>query len=312
MGVYSKLANSIVDFGGIKSNPRGDSRVTRITIHHMAGNIDAEDCARMHRDGSVDVSANYYIGSDGSICAGVSEDRRAWTSNSRANDYTAITAEVANNSGEPEWTVSDEAYEALTDLCAEICTRYGIEPHYDGTPNGTLTIHRMFCSTECCGAYLIGKHESGQLERDIRAKMGQDIKPQPTGELYRVQVGAFSHRDNAERMQKKLTDAGYDTYLAITAGGLIRVQVGAFRVKQNAEALLARLQAEGYDDAFITTNPNEGAVPTDTRGKKSLDEIALEVIRGEWGNGDERTEALESAGYDAEEVQARVNELMDR
>ena len=43
---------------------------------------------------------------------------------------------------------------------------------------------------------------------------------------------------------------------------------------------------------------------------KSVDEIAKEVIRGKWGNGDQRKQKLTSAGYDYGKVQARVNELM--
>jgi len=44
--------------------------------------------------------------------------------------------------------------------------------------------------------------------------------------------------------------------------------------------------------------------------KKSLDEIAREVIRGDWGNGDVRKKRLTEAGYDYNAVQARVNQLM--
>lgn len=44
--------------------------------------------------------------------------------------------------------------------------------------------------------------------------------------------------------------------------------------------------------------------------KKTLDDIAKEVIRGEWGNGKERRKKLEKAGYDYKTVQARVNEIL--
>ena len=93
--VKSSLATEVYDFGTKNSNPR-NQKVCRITIHHMAGNIGAKECAKMHYNGSSS-SANYYIGTDGVICAGVSEDRRAWTSGNRPNDYSAITIEVANN-----------------------------------------------------------------------------------------------------------------------------------------------------------------------------------------------------------------------
>lgn len=41
-----------------------------------------------------------------------------------------------------------------------------------------------------------------------------------------------------------------------------------------------------------------------------LVQIAKEVIEGDWGNGEERRERLESAGYDYELVQERVNEML--
>lgn len=61
-------------------------------------------------------------------------------------------------------------------------------------------------------------------------------------------------------------------------------------------------------------NPAIGKVvaPTPTpSAKKSVDEVAKEVIRGEWGNGDERYNRLTNAGYNNNEVQAKVNELLN-
>lgn len=61
-------------------------------------------------------------------------------------------------------------------------------------------------------------------------------------------------------------------------------------------------------------NPAIGKVvaPTPTpSAKKSVDEVAKEVIRGEWGNGDERYNRLTTAGYNYNEVQAKVNELLN-
>lgn len=47
-----------------------------------------------------------------------------------------------------------------------------------------------------------------------------------------------------------------------------------------------------------------------TEVKKSVDEIAHEVIVGKWGNGNDRKIALEAAGYDYSTIQNKVNELM--
>ena len=42
----------------------------------------------------------------------------------------------------------------------------------------------------------------------------------------------------------------------------------------------------------------------------NLDDVANEVIQGLWGNGQDRFDNLTSAGYDAQAVQNRVNELL--
>ena len=169
MSVFSKLCNEIVDFGTHNSNQRTEP-ISRITIHHMAMVCDADRCARAHLNGNA-ASANYYIGNDGRICGGVSEDRRAWTSGSSYNDQRAITIEVSNSAtGEP-WPVSAAAYGACIKLCADICQRYGIEPHFQTDGNGTLTWHCMFQATQCPGTTWKQLHASGQVEGDIKRAM---------------------------------------------------------------------------------------------------------------------------------------------
>lgn len=244
--VKSALATKVVDFGIRKSNERVE-KISKITIHHMAGQIGAEACARMHRDGTREASANYYIGPDGTICAGVSEDRRAWTSSSNWNDQRAITIEVSNNSGAPNWTVSDASYKALIKLCADICKRYNIVPAYTGHTDATLTVHNMFSATACPGPYLMRLHQNGQIQNDIKKAMGNQPapQPQPTGKLYRVQVGAFKKKGNADNLAKKLKAQGYDVIVK-KVGDLYKVQCGAFSVKKNAEALYNKLVKDGY------------------------------------------------------------------
>lgn len=44
--------------------------------------------------------------------------------------------------------------------------------------------------------------------------------------------------------------------------------------------------------------------------KKSIAEIANEVIQGKWGNGIDRKNKLTSAGYDYDAVQNAVNNMM--
>ena len=62
------------------------------------------------------------------------------------------------------------------------------------------------------------------------------------------------------------------------------------------------------------SNPNYctvgKTVKTTEDSKKSVDELAKEVIRGDWGNGTERKEKLTAAGYDYASIQKRVNEML--
>ncbi len=51
------------------------------------------------------------------------------------------------------------------------------------------------------------------------------------------------------------------------------------------------------------------AKPKPTPTKKTMEQIAQEVLAGKWGNGDTRKQKLKTAGYDYNAVQAKVNEL---
>jgi cell division septation protein DedD len=62
--------------------------------------------------------------------------------------------------------------------------------------------------------------------------------------LYKVQVGEFYDRSEAEKVARVLEEAGYPIY--ITPGAPHRIQVGAFQNKANADALKEQLEAEGY------------------------------------------------------------------
>lgn len=139
------------------NNPR-NSAIKKITIHHCAGNVSVETLGNIFAPSSRQASANYGIGSDGRVGMYVEEKNRAWTSGNAANDHQAVTIEVANDGGAPNWHVSDKALAKLIDLCVDICKRNGIESlNYTGDVNGNLTRHNMFSATTCPGLYLQGK-----------------------------------------------------------------------------------------------------------------------------------------------------------
>lgn len=147
-------------------NPSG--KITKITIHHMAGNLSVETCGNVFQRN--EASANYGIGSDGRVGLYVEEKDRSWASSSPTNDYKAVTIEVANNSGKPNWTVSDTAYSKLIDLCVDICKRNGIKKlNYTGNANGNLTMHCFFAATVCPGSYL--KSRFDEIANSVNARL---------------------------------------------------------------------------------------------------------------------------------------------
>lgn len=209
MSVYSSLCTDIADFGTKNSNARTEP-VTKITIHHMAGVSTGKNCAQSHKNGTV-ASANYYVGNAGDICGGVSEDRRAWTSSSPWNDQKAITIECSNSATGDPWPVSEAAYRATVALCADICKRYGITPHYTGDKNGSLTLHCMFAATACPGPTWKGYHSSGKVERDIIAAMN---KQAPYGEghiWYYLQANIGNEIGAAGMMGNMQAESGLKT-----------------------------------------------------------------------------------------------------
>ena len=85
-----------------------------------------------------------------------------------------------------------------------------------------------------------------------QTQQGDTSKPQSGETLYRVQIGAFAKKANAEGQLAKARAAGFDAFIAVVDGKLYRVQVGAFREKTNAEKMLARVKAAGFS-GFVTS-----------------------------------------------------------
>lgn len=165
----SSLTNEVHYVSNYSSrNGRG---ICKITPHHMAGNLSLQTCANVLENGGA--SANYGIDSNGRIACFVDEDFRSWCSCSYDNDSQAITIEVANDGGDPDWHISDEALESLINLCVDICRRYGFRLNYTGDANGNLTRHNMFYPTTCPGPYLQSKFS--YIQEEVNKRLGKHI-----------------------------------------------------------------------------------------------------------------------------------------
>lgn len=154
---------------------------------------------------------------------------------------------------------------------------------------------RSAVATGCKHVFLIenGFHDNRQdeawLKKDqnlralaeVQAKTICDIlgvqatKPTPpdTDTLYRVQVGAYGKKANADAMLARLKADGFETYM-VQADGLYKVQTGAFKNQANAKALAGRLVKAGYE-TYITTKAGTPVAPTPTAPLKVGDKVRV-------------------------------------
>lgn len=300
-----------------KTSPR-NHKIDTITIHCVVGQCDVEALGTRFSQASVKASSNYGIGADGRIGMYVEEKDRSWCSSNSANDNRAITIECASDTKHP-YAINDKVYKSLILLCADICKRNGIkelkwkgDKSLIGQPDKqNMTVHRWFAAKSCPGDYIYER--LGQIASEVNAilKGESASKPNTTPSVdnktvYRVQTGAFTNKINAENMLKKIKAAGFEAYM-VTIGKTYKIQVGAFTKKTNADNMLKKLKNAGFN-GFITTE-TVFAVESSSK-KKTVDELAREVIQGLWGVGVDRQNRLRAAGYDPVAVQNRVNELL--
>lgn len=106
---------------------------------------------------------------------------------------------------------------------------------------------------------------------------------------------------NGEERVKRLTEAGYN----------------ASEVQEEVNRMMSEEGGESNEDTNTeTTKQNSdckilcGIRESQLYRDDDIETIAAEVIQGDWGNGEERRERLERAGYDYDVVQAKVNELL--
>ena len=79
----------------------------------------------------------------------------------------------------------------------------------------------------------------------------------------------------------------------------------------NGDDRKKRIQSAGYDYSAVQDRVNQLLYKkSSSSNKKSIDDVARAVIRGDYGNGETRRRKIEAAGYNYSEVQKRVNQLM--
>lgn len=108
---------------------------------------------------------------------------------------------------------------------------------------------------------------------------------------------------NGDERANRLLNSGYNPVEVQTA-------VNRFLVGEDWENINS--EDDNNERKQKESNRNSNYTETGLRAiNQNIDSIAAEVIQGDWGNGEERKERLEQAGYDYDAVQQRVNEILE-
>ncbi len=213
---YTKLSPN-------KTSPRNHV-IDCITIHCMAGNLSVETCGKVFAKTSRQASSNYGVGSDGRIALYVNESDRSWCSSNKANDHRAVTIEVANDGGAPDWHVSDKALDSLINLVADICKRNNIkELKWQGNKaligqidKQNMTVHRWFAAKACPGNYLYNKHS--YIAAEVNKILGaHSVTTQPASPVSTELLNKYSYKQFVKDIQAAIGAkvdgiAGKETY----------------------------------------------------------------------------------------------------
>lgn len=288
--------SSLVNYTNLSPNHNNGRNhiIDKITLHHMAGNITIETCGNMFANPARECSSNYGIGTDGRIGLYCNEEDRSWCSSSPSNDNRAITIEIANDGRAPDWHISDKALASTIELCVDICKRNNIPKlNFTGDVNGNLTMHCYFAATACPGPYL--KSKFGYIADKVNKRLNSNPTPAPvTPPVAPPAPAKSSLKTVATKVYQGLYGNGEDRRRKLEAEGYNYAEV------QNKVAEMF------YGKAPSAPAPQPAPQPT----MKSIDVIAREVIHGDWGNGADRIKRLTKAGYDADAVRIRVNQIL--
>lgn len=149
---------------------------------------------------------------DGRRCLIVDEWNRSWCTSSNANDQRAVTIECASDMTDP-YAMTQAVFNSLIELRVDICKRNGKNKliwidnkekalSYNPRSNEMIiTVHRWFANKACPGDWLYSR--LGLLATTVTEKLNK-ASGADTVNFYRVQVGAFTKKSNAEAYMERI------------------------------------------------------------------------------------------------------------
>lgn len=302
---------------------RSGRNIEMIAIHHMAGILTAKQCGGIFQNGNRKASSNYGIGKDAEVGLYVDEANTSYCNSNWDSNCKSVTIETSNCEIGGDYPVSEAVLNKLIQLVADIAKRNNLGKLVKGK---NVVWHRMYAATTCPGNYLLNKmdyivEEANKINNQTNST--PETSNKKSNEEIAKEVIAGKWGNGADR-KTALTNAGYD-FSAIQeivnqklAGKTAESKPALKSVDEVAKEVIAgkwgngqdrfnKLNAAGYDSNAVQNRVNEILSAKTTSNKKSNEEIANEVIKGLWGNGADRKNKLQAAGYDYNAIQKIVN-----
>lgn len=274
-----------------------------VVIHNDAGSMTPEQYIEWLRYRRRDLGIAHYYCNRNTIARvidtfNIGYHTGDWWSNCRSIGY-----EVCES-----MKVSDEEFLQNEDMTLMQATEDLI---YYGLPINTSTVrlHHEFVPTTC-------PHRSMELHGNSTESVKEYFVSRmryfsTLGNTVEEMLGQVSENPTVQEnvIKEKPTQQ--------PSGGDKSVEEVAQEVLQglwgNGEERFNNLTNAGYDAQAVQDRVNailNGEEHSNT-DNSDLDNVALEVLQGLWGNGQERYDNLTNAGYDAQDVQDRVNSMLN-
>lgn len=248
---------------------------TSVTFHHNAGNLTHAGMLTTWRTRAA--SAHFDVDAKGAVAQFVKVNEYAWAVGNAAGNRSSISIEMANSSFAPDWEVSDTTWESAARLAGWL---FAHEIKAKPTKDNVF-YHHHWSATACAGPYMDSIYS--KVLKAVQAAYNEFVKgddePKPSTPVKKS--------------------------VAAVASEVIAGKWG------NDPERSRLLKSKGY-------NPNEVQIEVNrqlshskpTSPRKTVSQIAHEVIDGKWGNGVDRTTRLTKAGYNSDTVQKEVNRLL--
>lgn len=255
-------------------------RKTSVTFHHNGGRLSHEGVLSVWQ--TRPASAHFDVDRAGAVCQYVKVNEYAWAVGDRAGNQSTISIEMANTAVGGDWPVSEVTWKAAARLAGWLFAKViGVRPS-----KSNVFFHHHWSSTACAGPYMDSVFDEllAEVVKAYEYFRGAVTPPRPT------QPNTAPRKSN--------TQIAAEVWAGKWGSGDDRKR---------------RLKAAGYNADTIQALVNRGvgknapARPSAAPSRKSITQVAAEVIDGKWGNGDQRRAKLARAGYNATTVQNEVN-----